>query len=142
MTDASTQAALWLCQICTTLALFGCGYALLARALTVRYAKRSDAAPSERLSVTILKPLHGHEVHLAENLASFCRQDFCAPVQIIFGVQSIADPAIPVVHALMAAYPKANIRLVIDHSQHGSNRKISNLINMGCLLYTSPSPRD
>jgi ceramide glucosyltransferase len=131
MTDASTQAALWLCQICTTLALFGCGYALLARALTVRYAKRSDAAQSQRLSATILKPLHGHEVHLAENLASFCRQDFCAPVQIIFGVQSIADPAIPVVHALMTAYPKANIRLVIDHSQHGSNRKISNLINMG-----------
>ena len=130
MIDASTQAALWLCQICTTLSLFGCVYALVARALTVRYARRSDAAPSERLSVTILKALHGTEVHLKENLASFCQQDYRAPVQIIFGVQSIADPAIPTVRELMAEFPKANMQLVIDHRQHGSNRKISNLINM------------
>ena len=131
MIDASTQAALWLCQICTTLALFGCAYALLARALTVRYSRRPDAAPRESLSVTILKALHGHEVHLRENLASFLRQDYRAPVQIIFGVQSIADPAISVVHDLMSEFPNANIRLVVDHSHHGSNRKISNLINMG-----------
>jgi ceramide glucosyltransferase len=131
MLEASTQAALWLCQFCTTLALFGCVYALLARALTVRYARRHDAAPGDGLSVTILKPLHGHEVHLKENLASFLHQDYYASVQILFGVQSIADPAIPVVRDLMSAFPNANIRLLIDHNQHGSNRKISNLINMG-----------
>ena len=95
-----------------------------------RFARRTDDARSERFSVTILKPLCGPEIGLRENLTTFCRQDYRAPVQIIFGLQSLSDPAIAVVRELEAEFPEMNIRLVVDGTQHGSNRKVSNLINM------------
>ena len=44
--------------------------------------------------VTILKPLHGVEPGLFENLVSFCTQDYPGPVQIVFGLQDPRDEAI------------------------------------------------
>ena len=130
MTIVSTLVAGWLCQICTTLALVGCAYALAATALTQRFARRVDTARSDFSSVTILKPLCGLEIDLRENLASFCRQDYRGPLQIIFGVQRSADPAASLFHELRSEFPELNMRLVIDDHQHGANRKVSNLINM------------
>ena len=130
MLMASALVSKWLYQICITMSHFGCAYALAAAALTRRFARRADAARSDRSSVTILKPLCGLEIDLRENLASFCRQDYGAPVQIIFGAQSNLDPAISVFKELRSQFPDSNMRLVIDDRQHGANRKISNLINM------------
>jgi ceramide glucosyltransferase len=130
MTIVSTLVAGWLWQICTTLALVGCAYALAAAALTRRFARRVDVARSDLSSVTILKPLCGLEIDLRESLASFCRQDYGGPVQIIFGVQRSADPAASVFHELRSEFPELNMRLVVDGRQYGANRKISNLINM------------
>jgi ceramide glucosyltransferase len=45
-------------------------------------------------------------------------------------VQNAADPAIGVIDRLRDAHPDLRIDLVIDARQHGSNRKVSNLINM------------
>ena len=124
------HAAEWLCQICTTLCVFGCLYTLLARELVRRFGRRTDDPRSESASVTILKPLYGPEIGLRENLTTFCRQDYRAPVQIIFGLRSPDDPAAGVVRELQAEFPDLNLRLVIDETQHGSNRKVSSLINM------------
>ena len=44
---------------------------------------RAVSAPA----VTVLKPLHGDEPGLLDNLASFCRQDYPGPIQVVFGVQ-------------------------------------------------------
>ena len=120
----------WLSQVCSTFCLIGCLYTLIACELVRRFASRADDPRSEQLGVTILKPLCGAEIGLRENLTTFCRQDYRAPVQIIFGLQSFSDPAIPVVRELQAAFPDLNIRLVVDDAQHGSNRKVSSLINM------------
>lgn len=126
-------ASLW--PICTALALIGCLYALFA-ADTVRRADRrrravpDTVAPVAAPGVSILKPLHGAEPGLTDNLASFCRQDYAGPVEAGFGVQRADDPAIGMVKALIAAAPGADLRLVIDPAQHGANRKVSNLINI------------
>jgi len=80
--------------------------------------------------VTILKPLCGDEAGLFERVVQFCTQDYAGPVQIIFGVREAADAAVPVVRRLIAAYPQADIVLVIDERVYGSNLKISNLMNM------------
>ncbi len=80
--------------------------------------------------MTVLKPLCGLEPNLYENLETVLRQDYAGEVQVVFGVQNAGDPAIGVVRALCDAYPQARIDLVIDARQHGSNRKVSNLINM------------
>ena len=121
----------WLPHILPLIALVGCLYGLTAAALTGRFAGRAapvlgTAAPS----VTILKPLCGLEPNLYENLETFCQQAYAGPIQIVFGVQNAADPAAAVVHRLQAAYPSLRLDLVIDARQHGSNRKVSNLINM------------
>ncbi|GJD76110.1 bacteriohopanetetrol glucosamine biosynthesis glycosyltransferase HpnI [Methylobacterium goesingense] len=121
----------WLPHILPLIALVGCLYGLTAAALIGRFA--GGAAPvlgADVPSVTILKPLCGLEPNLYENLETFCQQAYSGPIQIVFGVQNAADPAAAVVHRLQAAYPSLRLDLVIDARQHGSNRKVSNLINM------------
>src|ERR1700733_7596597 len=84
---------------------------------------------TSRPPVTLLKPLCGAEPELYENLRSFCLQDY--PIyQIVFGAQDAADPALAIARQLARAFPALPIDVVIDDSLHGSNRKISNLINM------------
>ncbi len=80
--------------------------------------------------LTILKPLYGREPGLETNLASFCTQDYSGRVQLIFGVHDPDDPAGAVVGRLRERFPDHDIELVADPSEHGSNPKISNLINM------------
>jgi len=79
--------------------------------------------------VSVLKPLCGDEPRLYENLATFCEQTH-PRFQILFGVSSPGDAAIPVVRRLQAAYPSRDIELAIDSRVHGCNLKVSNLINM------------
>jgi ceramide glucosyltransferase len=134
--DLSSLALLalsWLSLICLILAVAGCLYGLAAAYFAGRYAAHpvpALAPGAPRPSVTVLKPLCGLEPNLYENLETVLRQDYAGPVQIVFGVQKGADPAIAVVERLKQAYPGARIDLVIDGRQHGSNRKVSNLINM------------
>jgi ceramide glucosyltransferase len=51
-------------------------------------------------------------------------------VQIILGADSQDDPSIAAAHRLKAARPDRDISVVADPAQHGTNRKLSNLINM------------
>ena len=85
--------------------------------------------PKPRASADRLKPLCGIEPRLYENLVTFCEQAHPC-FQLLFGVSSPVDPAIGVVRRLPAAYPQCDIELVIDSRVHGSNLKVSNLINM------------
>ena len=133
LTTLASQALLWLSPLCLVVAGAGCLYGLAAAVFVTRYgARRSPGFPpgQERPAVTVLKPLCGLEPNLYENLETVLRQDYAGEVQVVFGVQNAGDPAIGVVRALCDAYPQARIDLVIDARQHGSNRKVSNLINM------------
>jgi ceramide glucosyltransferase len=111
-------------------AAFGCLYMLLAAALMLPPARPEPALQASAPAVTLLKPLHGDEAGLFENLVSFCEQDYPGPVQIVFGVEDPNDPAIAVAERLRAAYPGKLIELVVDARVMGSNPKIANLINM------------
>jgi ceramide glucosyltransferase len=79
--------------------------------------------------VTILKPLCGAEPGLYAHLRSYCEQDY-PEFQLIFGVRDPSDPALAVVARLVSEFPRLPIEVVINAQQHGSNCKISNLINM------------
>src|ERR1700759_2573434 len=122
MSHGLLVGALWLAGAC------GCLFMLLA-AFLMALSKRPDPA-SDAPTVTVLKPLHGDEAGLYENLASFCEQDYAGAVQIVFGVENPNDPAIAVVERLRAAYPGRVLELVVDPSALGSNPKVSNLINI------------
>jgi ceramide glucosyltransferase len=79
--------------------------------------------------ISILKPLCGDEPRLYECLRSFCDQDY-PDFQIVFGVRSADDPAVAVVSRLRAEFPDRDLVLVCDDRIHGSNLKVSNLLNM------------
>jgi len=101
----------------------------LAGVIAWRRQRRSPPAAGLLGPVTLLKPLCGDEPDLYANLRSFCLQQYAA-YQIVFGVRDASDPAIAVALALTREFPQLDIDIVINAQQHGSNRKISNLINM------------
>ena len=80
-------------------------------------------------AISILKPVKGMDEGSYENFASFCTQDYAAPLQLIFCVAAGDDPAIAVIHQLMTDFPQLDICLNIDPTIHGPNYKVSNLIN-------------
>src|SRR6478752_7399874 len=95
-------------------AVAGCLFMIGAAVLIVSSASPELATAAPAQPVTILKPLHGDEAGLFENLISFCEQDYAGTVQIVFGVENPNDPAIAVVERLRAAYPGARIELVVE----------------------------
>lgn len=125
---------LWL--VLLKLAGVGIAYLLLASAMVGRFARRpmpiAGGQGSGVPSVAVLKPLHGDEPGLADNLRSVLVQDYPGHVRVICGVQRSDDPAIAVVERLRADHP--GLSLVVDGRQHGSNRKVSNLVNMAAGL--------
>lgn len=115
--------------ILAVVCLAGACYLLLA-ALAVRRFARSSIAPAETApAVTVLKPLHGADAELYENLYSFCVQRDVR-FQLVFGVRDPTDPALAVVRRLIAEFPDCDIAVVVDPSVSGSNFKVSNLENM------------
>ncbi len=114
------------------LALAGAAFAVVSARVTFSHVSgpRRGVPAALAPAVTLLKPLHGAEEGLRENLASFCKQDYAGPIQIVFGVHDAADGAIPVVRDLQQSYPQLDISLVVDNRIHGENRKVSNLVNM------------
>lgn len=103
---------------------------LAAAATLARFFAASRSVAPSTLPVTIMKPLHGSEPQLVDNLATFLAQDHDGPIQLLCGVQRQDDPAIAAVLELRRRFPEARIDHVIDATPHGSNGKIANLINM------------
>lgn len=116
--------------LCLALAAIGAAYMLAAAATLVRFFAASRSAAASGAAVTILKPLHGIEPRLADNLRSFLAQDHQGPIQLLCGVQRRDDAAIRVVEELRRRYPDARVDLIVDPTPHGSNGKVANLINL------------
>ena len=114
------------------------GYALAAFAMVhsmvvcavMRMRIRSSRFTTNDLPpVTILKPLCGAEPETYECLRSFCDQAY-PEFQVVFGVCDSNDQVLPIVDRLQREFPQRHLAVAIDRRQHGSNRKVSNLINM------------
>ena len=75
----------WSSVIAGLASAVGCAYLVCAMLMTSRFPRRSLPAARESMPrVTILKPLHGAEPGLLENLTSFCTQNYPGAVQIVF----------------------------------------------------------
>lgn len=115
--------------LCAAGAAIGSLYTVYAAWQTLRFFSRPAHEPRDCPPVTIVKPLHGSEAALFDNLASFCRQRYAGPIQFLFGVHDGADPALGTLAALRRAFPEADIAVVADARLYGPNRKIANLVN-------------
>lgn len=115
------------------MALAGTIYTAWVTFLVRRFDRRldriADAVPPAFEPITLLKPLHGAEPRLAENLSTFLAQRWPAPVQLLAGVQAPTDPAADVVRSLPVP-AECRADLVMDATRHGANAKVGNLINM------------
>ncbi|HEX3953647.1 MAG TPA: bacteriohopanetetrol glucosamine biosynthesis glycosyltransferase HpnI [Stellaceae bacterium] len=104
-------------------------YVIAATISTLRFTRRPIVAATSDEPVSVLKPLHGAEPGLYENLRSFTQQNHPA-FQLVFGVRDRDDGALVPVRALIADKPECDIALVIDPRATGSNLKVANLENM------------
>jgi ceramide glucosyltransferase len=107
----------------------GCVYLWYACNAVAKFAQQPRPRSLLQPAVTILKPLRGEDPALAENLRSFLRQDYPA-LQLVCGLADSSDPAAVVVRQLIAEFPAADIALVVDATQRGTNLKVANLRNM------------
>ena len=127
MTGGITHA---LAIACFALAAGGCVHALAAAWRVRGFTPEGEPVLADFPGVTILKPLHGAEASLYENLASFCEQDYRGPAQLIFGVHDARDPAVAVVERLIAHHPGQDLELRVTAAIRGPNPKVANLMGM------------
>jgi ceramide glucosyltransferase len=128
--DAARVVFLALAGLFALAAAIGMLYTIAASVLARRFFARPVKRPASFPPVTIIKPLHGDEHALLDNLGSFCCQDYPGAVQLLFGVHDEQDGAMKTVDALRRRYPDADITIVANARLHGPNRKISNILNM------------
>ena len=128
--DEATVLVKSLCDICLAGAFIGCILMLLESAFVLGFGRPRLAANSTAPAVTVLKPLHGAEPELPARLAAFCKQDYDGSVQVLCGARDANAPAASAVRTMQREHPDWPIELHADPRRHGSNRKMSNLINM------------
>lgn len=111
--------------------VLGIGWLCLVGQLiaVLRFARRPLPAAAGGPAVSVLKPLHGAEPGLYENLCSFVVQDYPA-VQLVLGVNHPEDGALEAARALIRDRPDDDIALIVDRRVRGSNQKVANLENM------------
>ncbi|MGA3088208.1 MAG: glycosyltransferase [Terriglobales bacterium] len=91
------------------------GLALLGVLRFHRDARRQMAlvaANAHLPPVSILKPVHGLEAQLKENIESFFRQDY-PQYEILFAADDGKDPALEVVREVCARYPQIPSRVLV-----------------------------
>jgi ceramide glucosyltransferase len=80
---------------------------------------------AELPALSVLKPIKGLDPSAAENLSSFCMQDY-PRFEVLFGFLDPDDPAIPLAMAVAAEAP-GHARVVVKDGGSGTNRKVLNL---------------
>ena len=110
-------------------------FTLLAIVAAERYrsVKPSSLSSSQMPALSILKPLHGLDEGLDENLRSFFEQDYPA-FEILFAAESEEDRAVPVARRLIAEHPEIAARLLISGPSPLPNAKVHSL---RCMLAES-----
>ena len=79
--------------------------------------------------VTIFKPIHGAEEHLASNLESFLKQDY-PEYEVIFGVRDLQNPAARVAEEVRARYPQVPTKTILSGHPLWPNAKVFSLAKM------------
>lgn len=102
-----------------------------------RYRRKSEEARRGALSlqdsalppVTILKPLHGMEPRLEENLETFFGQDY-PTFEVILGAREADNSALKVAEQVRARFPQVRSKVVLSGPPAWPNAKVFSLHKM------------
>lgn len=111
-------------------------YCVLSVVAAWQYRRqRVPAAPAQRIPISILKPLHGLDEGLEDNLRSFFAQPYFQPngtpaFEILFATREGDDPAIAVVERLRAEFPQVPVTRLVTGEPPYPNAKVFSLARM------------
>jgi ceramide glucosyltransferase len=89
-------------------------------------ARREVYAPP----VSLFKPLHGAEPDLAAHLATFFRQDYPGPYEVLFCARNLQDPGLTIARQVASRYPEIPVRFLAVEGVPFVNAKVSSLERM------------
>ena len=124
-TDARDVAA----AVALSATLASIAYAAFAISRLRAFARRPKPRSVRRPAITVLKPVRGVEPRLAENLRSFCTQDY-PEYEVVFGVLDPRDAALPIIRCVAAEHPGRATVVTGDGVAQHRNPKISTLAPM------------
>lgn len=122
--------ALWR-GVILLLALVPLAYYAVAILAAIRFFRRERGKRLANFAppISILKPVRGVDFASYENFSSFYRQDY-GDYEILFCVNDMSDPAVPMIRRVMAEFPERRTRILSQAAQLGANRKVNNLVLM------------
>jgi ceramide glucosyltransferase len=102
-----------------------------ARRFTARIRERRRSAPPLVVhpGVTMLKPIHGLEPRMEQNLEGYFRLNY-SDYEIVFGCRGHEDPGLSIVEKLRARYPNVKVRIVFSGEPQWPNAKVYSLDKM------------
>ena len=80
--------------------------------------------------VSLLKPVHGAEPRLSENIESFFVQDYPADYEIIFAADEENDAALGIIREVAARHPEINCRILVTGPPQFPNPPASSFTRM------------
>jgi len=104
-------------------------YSVLQLVAAMRYLSVRPPGLKSTEPISILKPLAGLDLDLESNLRTFFEQDYPA-FEILFGLRSESDLAMPVVARLQQEYPGVPSRILITGEPPYPNAKVYSLDRM------------
>lgn len=134
----SIFASGWLSKIALVMAMLGAAsstvFLMLVFIAAVRYKRRrgsKNVAVSGAClpAVTMLKPVHGMEPKLFENLESFFKQDY-PEFEIVIGARDAENAALQVAQRVREKYPNVASRVVLSGPPSWPNAKVFSLDKM------------
>jgi ceramide glucosyltransferase len=110
------------------LAVAPLAYYLVAIFAALRFFRieRARKLPEFTPPVSLLKPVRGVDFASYENFRSFCTLNY-PEYEILFCVNEMNDPAVPVIQRLVKEFPERRIEIFSGAPQIGANRKVNNL---------------
>src|SRR5215470_18151361 len=110
------------------LAIAPLAYYLVAIFAAFRFFRRERASklPEFMPPVSLLKPVRGVDFASYENFRSFCALNY-PEYEILFCVNEMSDPAVPVIQQLAKEFPGRRIEICSGAPQIGTNHKVNNL---------------
>lgn len=111
------------------LAVAPLAYYLVAILAAVRFFRRGRERRTAEFAppVSLLKPVHGVDFASRINFESFCTQNY-PEYEILFCVNDMEDPAVPLIQQAMRDFPKSSIQILSNAHKISSNQKVNNLV--------------